>query len=108
MMIEPTESEPQEEFDLFIEAMSSIAEEVRRIPSWCSTLPTPRDSAVWTKPPPRESQSSAGSRKPSSGERQARCGKEWLWEAVSVEKSGCEKSECGKESVWGRSECGKE
>jgi glycine dehydrogenase subunit 2 len=32
LMIEPTESEPKEELDLFIEAMKSIAEEVEEDP----------------------------------------------------------------------------
>ena len=32
LMIEPTESEPKEELDLFVEAMKSIAEEVEEDP----------------------------------------------------------------------------
>ena len=39
LMIEPTESEPKEELDLFIEAMKSIAEEVEEDPQIALTAP---------------------------------------------------------------------
>ena len=39
LMIEPTESEPKEELDLFIEAMKSIAEEVEEDPQFVQTAP---------------------------------------------------------------------
>jgi len=38
-MIEPTESEPKEELDLFIEAMKSIAEEVEEDPQFVLEAP---------------------------------------------------------------------
>ena len=49
MMIEPTESEGREELDLFIDAMSSIAREARKIPSWSNPLRTIRASEDSTK-----------------------------------------------------------
>jgi glycine dehydrogenase subunit 2 len=39
LMIEPTESEPKEEMDLFIEAMRSIAEEVEEDPQMVLSAP---------------------------------------------------------------------
>jgi glycine dehydrogenase subunit 2 len=39
MMIEPTESEPLEELDLFIEAMRAIAKEVEESPELVKTAP---------------------------------------------------------------------
>jgi len=39
LMIEPTESEPKEELDLFIEAMKSIAEEVEEGPKFVLDAP---------------------------------------------------------------------
>ena len=39
LMIEPTESEPKEELDLFIEAMKSIAEEVEEDPQFVLDAP---------------------------------------------------------------------
>jgi len=39
MMIEPTESESKEEMDLFIEAMTSIAEEVQEDPQFVLEAP---------------------------------------------------------------------
>jgi glycine dehydrogenase subunit 2 len=39
LMIEPTESEPKEELDLFIEAMKSIAEEVEEDPQFVLEAP---------------------------------------------------------------------
>jgi len=39
LMIEPTESEPKEELDLFIEAMKSIAEEVEEDPQYVLDAP---------------------------------------------------------------------
>jgi glycine dehydrogenase subunit 2 len=39
MMIEPTESEPREELDLFLEAMKAIAEEVEEDPELVRTAP---------------------------------------------------------------------
>ena len=39
LMIEPTESEPLEELDLFIEAMKSIAEEVEEDPQYVMDAP---------------------------------------------------------------------
>jgi len=38
-MIEPTESEPKEELDLFIEAMKSMAEEVEEDPQFVLDAP---------------------------------------------------------------------
>jgi len=38
-MIEPTESEPKEELDLFIEAMKSIAEEAEEDPQYVLDAP---------------------------------------------------------------------
>jgi glycine dehydrogenase subunit 2 len=40
LMIEPTESEPKEELDLFIEAMKSDAEEVEEDPKFVLKLRT--------------------------------------------------------------------
>jgi glycine dehydrogenase subunit 2 len=39
LMIEPTESEPKDELDLFIAAMKSIAEEVEEDPQIALTAP---------------------------------------------------------------------
>jgi glycine dehydrogenase subunit 2 len=44
LMIEPTESEPKEELDLFIEAMKSIAEEVEEDPQF--VLDAPHDTRI--------------------------------------------------------------
>src|SRR6266496_5454901 len=44
LMIEPTESEPKEELDLFIEAMKSIAEEVEEDPQF--VLEAPHNSRI--------------------------------------------------------------
>jgi len=44
LMIEPTESEPKEELDLFIDAMKSIAEEVEEDPQ--TVLDAPHSTRV--------------------------------------------------------------
>jgi len=40
MMIEPTETEPKQELDLFCDALISIAEEIETDPKWCCMRPT--------------------------------------------------------------------
>src|SRR5665811_1550527 len=44
LMIEPTESEPKEELDLFVEAMKSIAEEVEEDPQ--TVLDAPHNARI--------------------------------------------------------------